>query len=93
MIRPHVSLAAPFEESEVPGNSLRIYPNPSQGILNIEGRFSQLRIFDSFGREIFPQRELTSQGEIVNFISNKPGIYLLSIVTEAGPESFRILVK
>lgn len=93
MIRPHVSLAAPFAESEVPGNSLRIYPNPSQGILNIEGRFSQLRIFDSFGREIFPQRELTSQGEIVNFISNKPGIYLLSIVTEAGPESFRILVK
>ncbi len=93
MIRLHVSLAAPFEESEVPGNSLRIYPNPSQGILNIEGRFSQLRIFDSFGREIFPQRELTSQGEIVNFISNKPGIYLLSIVTEAGPESFRILVK
>ncbi len=93
MIRPHVSLAAPFAESEVPENSLRIYPNPSQGILNIEGRFSQLRIFDSFGREIFPQRELTSQGEIVNFISNKPGIYLLSIVTEAGPESFRILVK
>jgi hypothetical protein len=93
MIRPHVSLAAPFAGAEIPGNSLRIYPNPSQGILNIEGRFSQLRVFDSFGREIFPQRELTSQGEIVNFISNKPGIYLLSIVTEAGPESFRILVK
>lgn len=93
MIRPHVSIAEPFEESEVPNNLLRIYPNPSQGILNVEGEFSQLRIFDSFGREIFPQRELTSQGEIVNFISNKPGIYLLSIVTEAGPESFRILVK
>lgn len=93
MIRPHVSLAAPFEESEVPGNSLRIYPNPSQGILNVEGKFSHLRLFDSFGREIFPQRELTSQGETVNFISNKPGIYLLNLVTEAGPESFRILVK
>lgn len=93
LIRPHVSLAEPFAESEATGYSLRIYPNPSRGILNVEGRFSQLRIFDSFGREIFPQRELTSQGEIVNFISNKPGIYLLSLVTEAGPESFRILVK
>lgn len=93
MIRPHVSIVAPFEESEVPENLFLIYPNPTQGILNIEGKFSQLRIFDSFGREIFPQRELTSQGEIVNFISNKPGIYLLNLVTATGPESFRILVK
>ncbi len=93
MIRPHVSLAAPFEESEVPENLLRLYPNPTRGILNVEGRFSQLRIFDSFGREIFPQRELTTQGEIVNFISNKPGIYLLNLVTDSGSESFRILVK
>ncbi|MDI1322455.1 MAG: T9SS type A sorting domain-containing protein [Algoriphagus sp.] len=93
MIRPHVSIAEPFEESALPQNSFRIYPNPTQGILNVEGKFSQLRIFDSFGREIFPQREFTSQGEIVNFISNKPGIYVLNLVTEAGPESFRILVK
>lgn len=93
MIRPHVSVARPFEESAVPESGLRLYPNPTQGVLNVEGLFSQLRIFDSFGREIFPQRELTSNGEIVNFISSKPGIYLVNIVTEAGPESFRILVK
>lgn len=93
MIRPHVSIARPFMESEVPESVLRLFPNPTQGVLNVEGRFSQLRIFDSFGREIFPQRELTSQGEIINFISNKPGIYLVNLVTESGPESFRILVK
>lgn len=93
MIRPHVSLTMPFAASEIPSSILKIYPNPSQGTVNVEGNFSQLRIFDSFGREIFPDREITTKGELINFIGKKPGIYLLNLVTAAGPESFRILVN
>lgn len=93
MIRPHVSLTKPFSESRNPEKLLKIYPNPSDGILNIEGKFSNPKIFDSFGREIFANREFTSSGEILSFIRNKPGIYLLNLITEKGSESFRILVK
>jgi hypothetical protein len=93
MIRPHVSLTKPFSESRNSEKPLKIYPNPSDGILNIEGEFSNPKIFDSFGREIFANREFTSSGEILTFIRNKPGIYLLNLITEKGSESFRILVK
>jgi hypothetical protein len=93
MIRPHVSLTEPFEVAVAPEQSIRIYPNPVESLLNLEGRFSQARVFDSFGREIFLERQLSSKGEIVNFIGQRPGVYVLNLTTEAGMQSYRILVK
>lgn len=93
MMRPHVSLTKPFVETEIPTKTLQIFPNPSEGIINLEGKFAELRIFDSFGREIFPDRQPTTKGEIINLFNKKPGIYLLNLVTAEGPKSFRILVK
>ncbi|MEB2777103.1 T9SS type A sorting domain-containing protein [Algoriphagus sp. D3-2-R+10] len=93
MIRPHISLVAPFEEASVPEEGIRIYPNPVETLLNLEGKFSEARIFDSFGREIFLEHQLSSKGEIVNFIGQRPGVYVLNLTTEAGMLSYRILVK
>ncbi len=93
MMRPHVSLAAPFVESIIPGASLRIYPNPVADYLTVEGAFGEIRVFDSFGREIFLDRELTSKGEIVTFRGQRSGIYVLNVIRESGIESFRILVN
>ena len=93
MIRPHISIDAPFEESVAPEPSIRIYPNPVETLLNLEGRFSGARVFDSFGREIFLERQLSSKGEIVNFNGQRPGLYVLNLTTEAGMQSYRILVK
>ncbi|WP_339704584.1 T9SS type A sorting domain-containing protein [Algoriphagus aquimarinus] len=93
MIRPHVSLDVPFEEAAIPDDNILIYPNPVETLLNLEGRFSQARIFDSFGREIFLERQLSSKGEIVNFIGQRPGVYVLNLSTETGMHSYRILVK
>ncbi|MDR7129573.1 hypothetical protein J2X69_001918 [Algoriphagus sp. 4150] len=94
MIRPHISIDAPFEE-EVPPNedNIRIYPNPVQTLLNVEGKFRESRIFDSFGREIFLEHQLSSKGEIVNFNGQRPGVYVLNLTTESGVQSYRILVK
>ncbi|MBB6325442.1 hypothetical protein FHS59_001057 [Algoriphagus iocasae] len=93
MIRPHVSLEAPFEDIIAPEGRLKYYPNPVENFLNMEGSFSELRIFDSFGREIFLTREHSQEGEIINFTGQRPGIYVINVVTEAGPNSIRILVK
>jgi hypothetical protein len=93
MMRPHVSIAAPFVESAIPDATMRIYPNPVVNYLTVEGAFGEIRIFDSFGREIFLERELTSKGEIVTFRGQRPGIYVLNVVRDSGIESFRILVK
>ena len=93
MIRPHISLEAPYEEIAAPEGNIRIYPNPVETLLNLEGKFTEARVYDSFGREIFLDRQLSSKGEIVNFIGQRPGIYLLNLTTETGIQSYRILVK
>lgn len=93
MIRPHVSLEPPFIETIESENSLLLYPNPVHRELNVKGEFSELRIFDSYGREIFLEREAGKNGEIINFSGQRPGIYIVNMVTKSGAESFRILVK
>lgn len=93
MIRPHISMDAPFEEVPAAEEGIRIYPNPVETLLNLEGIFSEARVFDSFGREIFLERQLSSKGEIVNFNGQRPGIYVLNLTTESGMQSHRILVK
>jgi hypothetical protein len=93
MIRPHVSLAVPFEEKLVTSTSISIYPNPVQTFLNVEGDFSNIRIFDTFGREIFLEREQSNKGEIINFNGQRSGIYVLNAMTKEGIKSYRILVN
>lgn len=92
-IRPHVALAPPFEESALPAASFRIYPNPVVDRVHIEGKFVEIAVFDSFGRQILLPRERNDAGEIINFEGQRPGIYVINIVSEAGPQSFRILVN
>lgn len=93
MIRPHVSLAPPLEESELPKASFRIYPNPTVDVVHIEGEFAELSVFDSFGRQILLPREKNGAGEIINFEGQRPGIYVINLFSESGPKSFRILVN
>ncbi|HSF54684.1 MAG TPA: T9SS type A sorting domain-containing protein [Algoriphagus sp.] len=93
MIRPHIAIAPPFEESEVPGASFRIYPNPVVDRLFVEGDFADITIFDSFGRQILLQREQNEEGEIVNFEGQRPGIYVINLFSGSGSYSFRILVN
>lgn len=93
IIRPHVSLAPPFTELDTGPENLRYFPNPVESNLHIQGNFQELRVFDSFGREIFPERIQDAQGEIINFIKQIPGIYVINLITPQGPKSIRILVK
>ena len=93
MIRPHVSLSPPIEESVLPESGFRIYPNPVTNLLNIEGDFQEITVFDSFGRQILLPRESSGQREIINFIGQRPGIYILNLVTGSSVKSFRIQVN
>jgi len=93
MIRPHVSLAPPFEQSELPEPGFRIYPNPVVDRLFVEGQFEEITIFDSFGRQILLPKEKTNAGEIVNFGGQRPGVYVINLFSDSGSKSFRILVS
>jgi hypothetical protein len=93
MIRPHISLSEPFKESKGRDSVFRIYPNPVQNLLTIEGEFRELNIYDSFGREILLPRETSPQKEIVNFGNQRPGIYIINLISDSGIQSFRIQVN
>ncbi|EAZ79257.1 T9SS type A sorting domain-containing protein [Algoriphagus machipongonensis] len=93
MIRPHIALEAPYEETIAPEARIKIFPNPVTSFLHLEGRFGDLAIFDSFGREIFLEREQTEEGEIINFTGQRPGIYLVKVSSEAEQQTIRILVR
>jgi hypothetical protein len=93
MIRPHVSLAQPFEQSNLPEQEFRIYPNPVVDQLFVKGKFAEITIFDSFGRQILLPKEQIIDGEIINFSGQRPGVYVINLFSESGPKSFRILVS
>lgn len=93
MIRPHVVLEAPFEETGSTSSPTLLYPNPVYNELNVKGTFNELRIFDSYGREIFLERQTIKNGEIINFSGQRPGIYIVNTLSDKGTESFRIVVK
>ena len=93
MIRPHLSLTSPFGDAELPDSELRIYPNPVSTILTVEADILYSQLFDSFGREILPAKEVTTKGEIINFTGQKSGVYVLHVMTPSGLKTKRILVK
>ncbi|WP_026957069.1 T9SS type A sorting domain-containing protein [Algoriphagus vanfongensis] len=93
MIRPHISFSPPFEQTEEETLGFKLYPNPVINRLSIDGKFEDLKVFDSFGREIFLEREGMEKGEILNFSGQRPGVYVIRLLTKTGAESFRILVR
>jgi hypothetical protein len=92
MIRPHVTKEGKAGGSLTPEASFRIYPNPTVSEVFVEGEFSSLRVVDAYGREIVVPRVPQSVGEMLNFSSQKPGLYLIYVYSSSGPKSYRILV-
>lgn len=93
LIRPHVSLSGKASGSIDTPNTVRIFPNPTVNEVQVEGEFSSLRVVDTFGREVFPSRVPSVKGETLNFKDQNPGLYLIYIQGNSGPQSYRILVK
>ncbi len=94
MIRPHLSQSPPNEESELilPDN-LKIYPNPVLDKLIIEGQFELLQVIDPYGRTINIRSEDSDNGKILNFTGQMRGMYLINVLEQGKPKSYRILVK
>ena len=92
MIRPHVSKEGKAGGEQSPETTFRIYPNPAVSEVFVEGEFSSLRVVDAYGREIIVPRVPQDAGEMLNFIDQKPGLYLIYVYSNLGPRSFRILV-
>lgn len=66
---------------------VNIYPNPATDRLVIELdqlRGTEIRIFDTFGRNIYAKKERFTRHELQNLDQFAPGMYFLSIMTDQG---------
>jgi hypothetical protein len=81
-----------FEE----GSSLRLYPNPSNTVLNIEFKSvitdGTLEVFDLLGKQVFVQNIVSSDDvSQIDVTTWDSGLYLIKISSENGEETKRFI--
>tara|TARA_B100001250_G_scaffold125539_2_gene106766 strand:- start:16654 stop:18114 length:1461 start_codon:yes stop_codon:yes gene_type:complete len=69
-------------------SSLSIYPNPAKDILNIEGDFETVDLFDIFGKLVISAGNTKN----INIASLANGIYTLNVVTKRGTYTEKITI-
>lgn len=94
MIRPHLSLEPVVAEGERDSiGGINVYPNPVTEKLFLEGKITDLKVFDAYGRQINMKVEQFEKGKILNFTGSDKGVYILRAWIGDKPNSIRILVK
>jgi hypothetical protein len=94
MMRPHLSKTPPIKETGAEAQSdLLLYPNPTSDFLRINGEFELTGIIDPFGRTIKIPVADVDNGKILSFANFMRGLYLIKVMEQGKPKSYRILVK
>lgn len=86
-----------FVKSSNSDNSISIYPNPSNGLVNMNlgtllNEKVQITVFNIFGQEVFRKNTLNTQSVQLNF-NAIPGNYLVKVVSENDIFSEVIVIK
>ena len=87
------SISAGVNELENDIKEITIYPNPSTDkfIVSSSEPITELKIFDSTGRNIFSEKTISQAVEVS--APNENGIYLLQIFTEKNMITKRIIIQ
>jgi hypothetical protein len=76
--------------------AISIYPNPSSGIVNIQGMLTQdtnIQVLDAFGHTVHSSKTNRSLGEVTLNLSDCPnGIYVIQIIGENSDISQRVAI-
>jgi len=92
-----VNLAS-VEQNTLPDNAIKIYPNPTNGILHINSNeniaIQNIEIFDMQGRKVYAENiKLPRQNLKINLKQNKSGSYIINIHTDKGISRKIFLLK
>jgi hypothetical protein len=76
-----------FTPMDVEENALanvKIYPNPSEGIFNIEGQnIRKVEVFNAFGQLVY-SKDMENGLMMIDLTNRAAGIYLIQIITDNG---------
>ena len=80
--------------------NLMIYPNPSNGIVNIEfnnsdNNFDFIKVLNVLGEEVFEINEISENKNIttLDFSNHTKGVYLLKIKTSKGIINRKLVIE
>jgi len=78
---------------EATNNAIRIYPNPTHGIIYIEGLMenASVEIMDVTGATVYFNDKYTTAG--IDLSGKARGIYSIRIVTNSGASAHKVLLK
>ncbi|MEQ8925216.1 MAG: T9SS type A sorting domain-containing protein [Fulvivirga sp.] len=95
MIRPVFGTFVPDDVTGIDDKLFKntlIYPNPTSGIVHLEGEVDRAILFDMYGRTIATQTAI--QNEISFDLSQHPaGIYMINVSKSNQTKTFKIIKK
>lgn len=93
MIRVHLSETPIIEEESQVHVGFKIFPNPVQDWLYIEGNVDGYNIFDPYGRSINLPEETYEDGKMIKFAGLQKGVYVINLIQGKEQKSIRVLVR
>ena len=73
--------------------SVTVYPNPSDGIFNIEGQdIDRIEVYDGLGQLVYA-KEGCSDSMYLNLRDRANGVYMLRVIAKNGETTHRIIKK
>ena len=79
-------------EDKFLNNQIRLYPNPTTGIINISGINSGIvTVYNTIGKKLLETN--LSESKNLNLNGNPSGLYLIKIVQDKGIKTFKVLLK
>tara|TARA_B110000858_G_scaffold194023_1_gene247658 strand:- start:1645 stop:5328 length:3684 start_codon:yes stop_codon:yes gene_type:complete len=78
-------------------HSLSIYPNPSNGLINISSNYSNeinIEIYNSIGDKVFTRKHLnTSINTRINLLKLPAGVYLMKLISDGKYINRKVVIK
>jgi hypothetical protein len=73
-------------------SEIKVYPNPNQGVFQIEGKFDSGEIMDILGNHVM-SIDRTSNYEEIRLRAHKKGLYLLKLWKDGFEKTYKIIVR
>jgi hypothetical protein len=90
----HESLLG-VEDAEADDEEIRVYPNPAQDRVNIEGnllRVATAKVYDARGKEVY-SFSLNSRVNTLDVASWPAGTYTIELITERGVSVKKLIIS
>lgn len=91
--RVYANQSASLATSDLLNDSLKFYPNPTQGFIQFNKTIDQLTIYDLTGKKVFAQNTPIDQNSQVNISSLQTGVYILKITLNGLDNTLKLIIR